>query len=765
MKKFIHAGMAFSLVAGLAFAVKPGRPTSKEVVESPEIPYTSTGAYQAASANFTQIQSTGFEAPEWDAGFSVCGDEFAFGVVCFYPTPNPVTGQPCLFKNHAANNNCCPDDAHDATKGDPNEETGWSMSPSSRHCNQPSIDTIHPFAGTQHLRFTYDPLGGNPAGGSGFASSRRTRAIVAQVTQADISKAVWSQEISWDHTLASSMLVLYGQDSSVGSIFRTGGYIYWSWLGYFIIRDNSDGGAGDYFLGGYWSQHLGQYVNFTVEFDPCNDTTKYYYGTSCSLLTSKYCDATTPCLVDEGTCERNEVVSIQHGFNPPYGDIEDDFVAPITDSAFYTQDHYDGSATDIDNHFVTYTPCTDACCDGTTGICTDGVDAVDCAGPSQHYYPNVLCSKLGTADKYPPACNLDTGACCDRSPSSAGPGPEGACTDGVLPADCAGAQQTWTKRSSCAPVVGECNIGIGDCDATGFCDYGHGKIGAACVVNSDCDVAGFCFTGQCTTNGPVGECSYPGGYCEDMGRCSLDPLVQDPAGAKCDLSCATQVPCVDPTLTCVGRVACVDVPNGGDCDYCEGCPNTFGDVFPVVTCFTNADCPAPQVGFPAGFCVPYPSGCYSDADCSVGNTCAIPVQNRSGELCTTNADCDVPGITCLEDRGSCCNTLEGTCADDMLLGECSGAQRIWTKNGECSATPCDAVLGSCCDSDPFGSCTDTTQAGCTCDKCEWLKLQSCSTIECTHNSIPTVSEWGLVVLTLLLLTGAKVYFGRREAVA
>ena len=29
--------------------------------------------------------------------------------------------------------------------------------------------------------------------------------------------------------------------------------------------------------------------------------------------------------------------------------------------------------------------------------------------------------------------------------------------------------------------------------------------------------------------------------------------------------------------------------------------------------------------------------------------------------------------------------------------------------------------------------------------------------------IPTVSEWGLVVLTLLLLTGAKIYFGRRRA--
>jgi len=33
---------------------------------------------------------------------------------------------------------------------------------------------------------------------------------------------------------------------------------------------------------------------------------------------------------------------------------------------------------------------------------------------------------------------------------------------------------------------------------------------------------------------------------------------------------------------------------------------------------------------------------------------------------------------------------------------------------------------------------------------------------CSDVAIPTVSEWGMVVLTLLLLVLAKVYFGRRR---
>ena len=71
--------------------------------------------------------------------------------------------------------------------------------------------------------------------------------------------------------------------------------------------------------------------------------------------------------------------------------------------------------------------------------------------------------------------------------------------------------------------------------------------------------------------------------------------------------------------------------------------------------------------------------------------------------------------------------------------------------------------GACCDHDPFGGCQDDRALDeCVCGKCEWFQERTCAQFDCTREPIPTVSEWGLVILTLLLLTGAKIYFGRSK---
>jgi hypothetical protein len=145
-------------------------------------------------------------------------------------------------------------------------------------------------------------------------------------------------------------------------------------------------------------------------------------------------------------------------------------------------------------------------------------------------------------------------------------------------------------------------------------------------------------------------------------------------------------------------------------------------------------------------------------------------------LCLTNADCSIEASDCFENTGACCEAVKGTCEEDVLDADCKGVQDTWTKLGTCPRDPplpprdsdvvCDADLGACCDEDTFGGCEQTTANECgLLKKGVFYKLQDCSELDppCTHKAIPTVSEWGIAVLTLLLLIGAKVYFGRRQA--
>jgi hypothetical protein len=142
-------------------------------------------------------------------------------------------------------------------------------------------------------------------------------------------------------------------------------------------------------------------------------------------------------------------------------------------------------------------------------------------------------------------------------------------------------------------------------------------------------------------------------------------------------------------------------------------------------------------------------------------------------LCTSNADCGfeaVEATECFETPGACCETVKGVCVSDVLESDCKGDQRVWSKGEDCiedgGTVNCDPTIGACCDHDTFGGCTDTTFNGCPTEgnKNQWTKGSTCAQITtCQHKAIPTVSEWGIVILTLLLLTGAKVYFGRRQA--
>jgi len=295
------------------------------------------------------------------------------------------------------------------------------------------------------------------------------------------------------------------------------------------------------------------------------------------------------------------------------------------------------------------------------------------------------------------------GACCDES--------TGTCEEDVFPAECSGPDDRFGGQgSTCATLDPPCIVVTGACcdGTTGDCD--DGLLRAECVG----DQLTFREFQVCADLLANGNCQRHRGACCDgtTGICRDAVLPEECVGDQeewfKDTECTTFV-CEQ------HRGACCDASPGAGGPGPEGvCTD---DVLPGV-------CSGPDLSWEKA------------------------------------AICENLDSQCLEVQGACCNTLEGTCADDMYFGECQGAQRVWTQGAVCIEVSCEAGLGACCDQEPFGTCTETTSAQCDCEKCVWHKLLTCSQIECPHGSIPTVSQWGLAVLALLLLIGAKVHFGR-----
>jgi len=110
----------------------------------------------------------------------------------------------------------------------------------------------------------------------------------------------------------------------------------------------------------------------------------------------------------------------------------------------------------------------------------------------------------------------------------------------------------------------------------------------------------------------------------------------------------------------------------------------------------------------------------------------------------------------------------GSCADQVPPQDCTGdPAQVRHYPGETCADVeldgrCPEHTGACCDEDTFGGCQVLPESQCNCLKCVFTKDTPCEEADCLHKAIPTMSQWGLAVLTLLLLIGAKVYFGRRQ---
>ncbi len=206
---------------------------------------------------------------------------------------------------------------------------------------------------------------------------------------------------------------------------------------------------------------------------------------------------------------------------------------------------------------------------------------------------------------------------------------------------------------------------------------------------------------------------------------------------------------------------------GGDFDISVLCPCappppgaccTPGAIPPCLNGVTQADCSGANQQWTEGVlcsqlnppCAPPPP----TGSCCISGGCTQTTQSNcsgtwsQGGSCTPNPCPQPMGACCV--NGGCTLTSPASCSGSYSLG------------GACSPNPCPQPTGACCNT-ATGGCNDgVTQANCAGAAQQW-NPGSCAGLNppCSPTgAIPAVSEWGLIVLTLLLLAGLKVRFGR-----
>jgi hypothetical protein len=190
------------------------------------------------------------------------------------------------------------------------------------------------------------------------------------------------------------------------------------------------------------------------------------------------------------------------------------------------------------------------------------------------------------------------------------------------------------------------------------------------------------------------------------------------------------------------------------CDAAEFCTGSSAVCPPDgVQPGTTVCRPAANVCDVAELCTGSSTACPNDGFQPDTVVCRFPDSECDAEeLCTgISAECppDLPAV-----EGTPCSDDGDECTDDFCSGP--GAMCLHPDNGECGA--CCLGADQCMDDVTNSTCLN--QMGVflgphsTCAE----QGDNCADLD----RIPTVSQWGLAVLALVLLTGAKLYFRGRE---
>ncbi len=698
MRKSLWGLTALAVAGGIliwstSIQARPNNPRVVFKNQAAEVNRDINGLYGSTYTGPT-AESTGFEAAEgWNLGW-MC-DAATFSNCLGPPIPASCTGDPI------ADQNCC--------INNPNPYTGWYMSGSSQHCKEPHIDTANPATGEQHMRFTKDATGGNPAGCVGLGTACRQGAFTpallgplpigptslsfkAALSKADPTGLPYGSELFF-FTVADSHSSNYNAE------------ILFDKYGIIMIYDF---GIGDYYGAAYITGG-GTYQKIGTVIDPCAGTIKYYL-------------------------DDVEVYAQSAGMTGASEYIERSIFSE-------SNDIYDW---DVDDYVIFRDePCPTEC---GNNVAESGEPVEECDGTDDAMCPG-RCFPPGHAEQC--TCARDGETCATATAVVNGANGPFLTHGGFF------------KYMADAPFTS-----VNTCDTDFDTEIYWGWDGDCMfdgVINDECipdDFGGYQVPGD-----PAAPCYTTSGYPGES--CMCVPTVPGteyifavaqygaglppPLGSNIHVEIMKKMTCGEP----IPNGACCDGETGMCADNvpveqcaCEQCTWTEGKMCSMVECIRH-------------------TGACCDASPGTGGACTEGTypEQCACEWCTwlKGEVCD--GLTCDEVTGACCDALTGSCTV-TLAAACGCEKCTWYKGDTCGEIQCTAVLGACCNHDD-GSCTSTTMAACNCEKCEWTQGGDCQTVECLANflPIPTVSEWGLAILALLLLTGAKVYFGRRRATA
>ena len=358
--------------------------------------------------------------------------------------------------------------------------------------------------------------------------------------------------------------------------------------------------------------------------------------------------------------------------------------------------------TDISGTCADDNACTEDTCDPTSGCvhtdisaeCVDGnACTADRCDPAVGCIHDDLSSQCVDGN----ACTADT---CD---------PASGCVYTDISNDCDDANECTSN--SCDPASGCVFTDISaECDDNTVCtiDSCDPLLGCTHVdTSAECTDGNACTADTCD---PVNGCTYTdiSNDCVDGNACTAD-------------SCDPLLGCVyeDISGQCVDDNACT----ADSCDPSRGCVHVD----------TSADC-TDNVACTVDSCDPV-SGCTSTPDntlCDDGDACTDDVCTATGCQYSDNGACQ-----------ACC--IDGTCSE-LRITDC---QASGGRPQGVGSTCLDIVCGYCgnnvvdageqCDGSADSACPGACLSNCTCP-----------------GDVPTVSTWGLVILSLMLLVLARI---------